>query len=250
MRAIIFLTLLFSATDLAWAQSDFKLSTATMPNLEDALTELPAPIGEAVVRESLDSYQKKTPKADEVLKQIINALKTRQFAEALPKLEYLQGLRPTEPDLLILRGCLYAESGHPEVAEAIFKKAILIAPSHPWARLNLAEALVTQKKYSEAETTLWILSATRPESEVVRFKLIIALALQKKISSAEQELHFLKNNATTPAYYFAKAALAFANGDAKQGQDLVDQAKKIYGESQTSYFYASLATQNWLPKLP
>lgn len=227
-----------------------------MPKLEDALIPLPPPLGDTMVRESLDMSRTPKPKPEEVLKQAVNALKTRQFAEALPQLEYLQALQPTkgaqvtDPDLLILRGCIYAESGHQEPAEKIFKKTVLISPSHPWARLNLAESQLAQKKYADAENTLSILALSRPESEVVRFKLILALALQKKFPSAEQELQYLEEHANTPAYYFAKAAIAFSRGDAVHGQDLVEQAKRNYAEAQTGYFYNSLVAQSWLPKQP
>ncbi len=227
-----------------------------MPKLEDAIIPLPPPLGDTMVRESLETYRTPRPKPEEVLKQVVNALKTRQFVGALPKLEYLQSLQPTkgaqvtDPDLLILRGCIYAESNHQASAESIFKKTVLIAPTHPWARLNLAESQLSQKKYSDAENTLSILALSRPESEVVRFKLILSLALQKKFPSAEQELQYLEEHASTPAYYFAKAAIAFSRGDAVHGQDLVEQAKRNYSEAQTGYFYNSLVTQNWLPKQP
>jgi predicted Zn-dependent protease len=246
---ILFLLLAFSP-GLVCAQSDFRLTTAPLPRLEDALIPLPAPLGDAMVRETLDS-KVTLPKPEELLKQVVNQLKTRQFEQALPRLEYLQSLRPTgDPDILILRGCVYAESGRPDIAESIFRKVVVIVPTHIWARLNLAEALLTQQKYAEAEQELSILSAARPESEVVRYKLILAMALQKKIAPAEQELQHLEEHASTPAYYFAKAAIAFAAGDASKGKDLVGQARKSYAEGQTKYFYASLATQKWVPAEP
>jgi predicted Zn-dependent protease len=248
VRFYYFLIPLLFLPSFVWAQSDFKLSTESMPALEDALIALPPPMSDSVVREALESKDIVRPKGEEILKQVVNALKTRQFSQALPKLEYLQGLRTQEPDLLILRGCIYAESGRADVAEGLFRKTISIAPSHPWARLNLAEALLTQKKYPEAEANLTILSSIRPESEVVRFKLILALVLQKKIKLAEQELQQLQDRATTPAYYFSKAAISFASGDTQQGKDAVEQARKIYGEQQISYFYGSLANQGWLPR--
>ena len=184
MRALLLLLL----PGILLAQSDSRLSTETMPRLEDALIPLPEPLTGTFVRENLDSLKSTpAPRPDELLKQVVNELKTRQFSQALPKLEYLQALRPSEPDILILRGCIYAESGHPEMAENIFRRAIAIAPAHPWARLNLAEAQLAQKKYADAEATLSVLAVTRPESEVVRFKLILALVLQKKTPAAEQE---------------------------------------------------------------
>lgn len=248
MRTFLLLVLL--APGLLLAQSDFRLSTAAMPNLEDALIPLPAPLADLVVREELDAIKAPTPKPDELLKQVVNELKTRQFAQALPKLEYLQSIRPSEPDVLILRGCIYAESGHPEKAEAIFRKAILIAPSHPWARLNLAESQFTQKKFADAEATLTILASTRPESEVVRFKLILAEILQKKFEPAEQELHYLEDHVATPAYYYAQAALAFAKGDPKTAQNQMELGRKNYGDAQSGYFYNALAAQGWVPPAP
>ena len=243
LSAIVFPTILF-------AQSDFRLSTAEMPRLEDALIPLPAPMADTVVRESLDGTKAPEPKPDEILKKVLNGLKTRQFAETLPMLEYLEKARPSEPDVLILRGCVYAESGHPDAAEQLFRKAILIAPAHPWARLNLAEAQLSQKKFAEAERTLSLLAATRPESEVVRFKLILALALQNKIAAAEQELQELEEYVSTPSYLFAAAAIAFASGKDHEGRASVDKAKSKYSETQTSYFLRALTGQNWILETP
>jgi len=238
---------LLLAPVFAVTQPDFRLAMDDLPKPRE-LSSLPLPLGEIALRERLDGSTLKRPPAEEVLKQAVDALKTHQFESALPKLEYLQSLRPSDPDILILRGCIYAEAGHNAEAEAIFKKAILIAPAHPWARLNLAEAQLSQKKFPDAETTLSILSSTRPESEVVRFKLIITLVLQKKTAAAERELQQLEEHATTPAYYFSKASMAFASGDQKAGQALVDEATKIYGITQTGYFINSLAAQGWVPK--
>ena len=248
MRTLLLIALF--APGLLLAQSDFRLSTADMPHLEDALVPLPAPLGDLVVREELDPIKTPTLKPDELLKQVVNELKTRQFTRSLAKLEYLQSIRPSEPDVLILRGCIYAESGHPDKAEAIFRKAILIAPAHPWARLNLAEAQFSQKKFADAEATLTVLVSTRPESEVVRFKLILALILQKKFEPAEQELHYLEDHVATPAYYYAQAALAFAKNDKKTAENQMQLGRKNYGEAQAAYFYNALAAQGWVPAAP
>ena len=221
-----------------------------MPRLEDAIIPLPEPFGNLVVRDTLDGTPPTLPKTEEVLKQTVNDLKTRQFANSLPRLEYLQKQRPGEPDLLILRGCIYAESGKPEAAEKLFIKAIEIAPSHPWARLNLAEAQMAQKKYQEAEKTLTILRLTRPESEVVRFKLILSQVLQKKFTEAEQELQGMNPEATTPASFFAQAAIAFAKGQTAGGESAVDRAENLYKENQTGYFRTALAIYGWLPANP
>ncbi len=249
VRCIVFLSLVLFPL-LARAQSDFSLSTADLPKLEDAIIAIPPPMTEPYVRQSLDMGSVALPKPEELLKQVVNGLKTRQFASALPKLEYLQALQPNEPDLLILRGCLYAELGRPDAAEGIFKKVIVLAPSQPFARLNLSEALLSQKKFAEAEQTLVILSSKRPESEVVRFKLVMALVLQKKFARAEQELQYLQDHAKTPSLYFARAALAFAHGDRDLGTQYVEDARRTYGESQISFFYGSLANQDWVPKQP
>ena len=95
-------------------------------------------------------------------------------------------------------------------------------------------------KYAEATLDYEALKEVDPESELVDFKLVLCAVLSGEQSKARGIADLMKFPGKTPAYYYARAAIALREGGKEAAQKYYDNVKKYYSEEQCRYFVQAL----------
>ena len=181
------------------------------------------------------------------LESAASAYATRHFTVALDKLDMADQIHADVPDTWIMRGAIYAEQHAFEKAADAFEKANKLNPGDFWPPYNIAELLLVQKKYAEAEGAFEKLSVYQGHEELVQFKIVFADVMQGKKDDAKKVLDTMKFPSNTPAYYFANAAWYFANKDEKQGNYWTHAGIKVFGLDHCVSYYDILADVGWVP---
>jgi tetratricopeptide (TPR) repeat protein len=147
---------------------------------------------------------------------------------------------PKRPDIRNLRGAIFAKQKRYDQAVEQFDAALAIDPNFHQAKLNLAEVNLYQGKYAEAAQHYEELQRLDPESELLQFKLILCALLSGDPVRASTMADIMKFPGKTPAYYYARAAIAFKRGNKENAQKYFGNVKKYYSEEQCAYFVRSL----------
>jgi hypothetical protein len=74
----------------------------------------------------------------------------------------------------------------------------------------------------------------------VDFKLVLCALMAGEESKASGIADLMKFPGKTPAYYYARAAIALRRGGQEAAQKYFENAKKYYSEEQCRYFAQSL----------
>jgi tetratricopeptide (TPR) repeat protein len=147
---------------------------------------------------------------------------------------------PNKPDIPNLRGAILARQKRYKEAEEQFEAALALDPDFHQAKLNLAELNLLQGKYSEARQLYEELQKADPASELVQFKLVLCALLSGDSNRASTIADIMNFPGLTPAYYYARAAIALKRGSKEEAQKYFENVKKYYSEEQCAYFIRSL----------
>jgi hypothetical protein len=79
-----------------------------------------------------------------------------------------------------------------------------------------------------------------PDSELVDFQLVLCTLLGGEPGKASGMVDLMKFPGKTPAYYYARAAIALKKGEKATAQKYFENAKKYYSEEKCRYFAQSL----------
>jgi len=145
-----------------------------------------------------------------------------------------------KPEVACLLGEIYTRQKRYDDAVDQFNRALAIDPKFSAAKLYLAEAKLLQGKYAEAVKEYEALKVLDPESEVVDFKLVLCFLLEGDDAKASSTTDVMKFPGKTPAYYFARAAIALKRGGKDSAQRYFETAKKYYPDDQCRFFLQSL----------
>jgi len=104
-----------------------------------------------------------------------------------------------------------------------------------------------QGKYADARARYEELQQVDPKSELLQFKIVVTDVLDDRQSQAAQLINDMTFPGTTPAYYFARAAVLLKQSQEKEAQQYFTNARKYYDEQQCAYFMRFLQ-QNGLAK--
>jgi outer membrane protein assembly factor BamD (BamD/ComL family) len=97
-----------------------------------------------------------------------------------------------------------------------------------------------QGKYAEASRFFEELQKLDPTSELLQFKLILCALLSGDANRASAMADVMKFPGLTPAYYYARAAIALRKGNKEGAQKYFESVKKYYSDEQCAYFAQSL----------
>src|SRR5918996_1434948 len=97
------------------------------------------------------------------LVQAVKAIDQQQFQEAENLLNSILATAPNDGDANNLLGVVRAKQGRPAEAEKLFRRAIVHAPKHLGARINLGELLITTHRGEQARTVLLEARKLAPE---------------------------------------------------------------------------------------
>jgi len=147
---------------------------------------------------------------------------------------------PKRPDIWNLRGAIFARQKRYDQAVEQFNAALAIDPNFYQAKLNLAEVNLYQGKYAEAAKHYEELRKLDPDSELLQFKLILCALLSGDATRAATMADIMNFPGKTPAYYYARAAIALKRGNKESAQKYFSNVKRYYSEEQCAYFARSL----------
>src|SRR5271166_2201874 len=106
---------------------------------------------------------------------------------------------------------------------------------------NLRGAIFTkQKRYDEAAQQFQELKQLDPGSELLEFKLTLCALLAGEENRATAMVDVMKFPGKTPAYYYARAAIALKRGQRETAQKYLENVKKYYSDEECAYFAQSL----------
>ncbi len=178
----------------------------------------------------------------------------QQFYAALTKLSEVEVIVPDNPVLINVRGSIYTSLRDFVHARECFERAEKIVPDAIEPKFNKVELLYAETKYPEAEAAFKKLIADTPKlREDLRhlslFKILVCQLKQDKVAEAEQVAKSFTFMDDTPAYYYAKAAFAFAKDDKEDAKNWMNKASNIFRADKNAFYIDSLVEARWVPSL-
>ena len=184
---------------------------------------------------------------DAAIKKATQALGAGNLAEADKQADVAAKLEPASAQTANLRGVIAVQRKEYEDAASRFTEAIAADEKFYPAKLNLADVLLLQGKWADARTRYEELQRVDPKSELLQFKIVVADVLDDRQFQAIQLINDMIFPGTTPAYYFARAAVLLKQSQEKEAQQYFTNARKYYDEQQCAY-YLRFLQQNGLAK--
>lgn len=180
------------------------------------------------------------------------------YGQALGLLSQSDQLRPDQPDGWNLRGMIFLKQKAYDQAQTAFARAVALDPGLWAAQFNLAEVFFQRKDFARARARFErLLSQTDrfkegTKWELVQYKTLVACVLMGDVPAADKKLAKLSpRGASTPAYQYAQAALAFGRKNPAQAQKSVAAAQTTFPAAINDLFSDSLVQAGWqTPALP
>jgi tetratricopeptide (TPR) repeat protein len=163
-----------------------------------------------------------------------------KFAEAEKQVDAAEKAEPNRPEIPNLRGAIFTKQKRFGEASQQFNQALALDPKFYPAKFNLAEVNLLQGKYPDAAREYQELKQVDPDSELLDFKLAICALLSGEDGRAVTMVDLMKFPGKTPAYYYARAAIAMKRGQKEEAQKYLENVKKYYSDEQCAYFAQSL----------
>ena len=173
-----------------------------------------------------------------------------------------------------LRGAIFTKMRDFPTARGHFEKSLTLDKESFHPKFNLAELDFVEKKWSAALDSFTKLIAENEAlkkaatsklgeeakevverqfdttTRLMQFKIMICQTQEKKAADAEKTLaNFGAYDNDSPAYYFAKAVLAFAAEKKESAEEWISSAKSIYPAEVTEVYVDSLVEMGWLSTL-
>jgi Flp pilus assembly protein TadD len=161
------------------------------------------------------------------LERATSAFNQGKIEEAEKQVEVAARTGSKKPEIPNLRGAIYTQQKRYDEAAEQFNQALALDPKFYPAKLNLAEVKLLEGKYAEAIQEYQALKEVDPGSELVDFKLVLSTLLAG-------------DQTKTPAYYYARAAIALKRGEKEAAQKYFENVQRYYSEEQCRYFVRSL----------
>ena len=178
------------------------------------------------------------------LERAIEAFNQGKIEEAEKLVDVAAKADSKRPEIPNLRGAIFIRQKRYEDAAEQFSQAVALDPKFYPAKLNLAAVKLLEKDYTEATKEYEALKQVDPDSELVDFQLVLCALLGGEPGKASGMVDLMKFPGKTPAYYYARAAIALKKGEKTAAQKYFENAKKYYPEEKCRYFAQSL--RKWI----
>jgi tetratricopeptide (TPR) repeat protein len=234
-----------------FAESFYEIGWMAKPSGESRAAIEIAPAAERAERMKADA-RSNFEKAE-------RAFPDRDFPATLKFLDLAEEGAPNQAASYNLRGEVFMEQKKFDEAEEQFRKAFTADPKFREAQYNLAQIPFKKKDYKKSRERFEALLGETPggdknqAAQLIRYKIYMTLLLQGNDSEAQQMMDQFKFTGDTPALYYAQAAWSFKHGNADQGNDWVNSARKIYAPALNIGFADCFYDLGWLnhaPKTP
>lgn len=179
-----------------------------------------------------------------VIRQATQHYDAGEFQAALDRLATLPEAALRDPVARNMRGAVLTKLGEYDEAERIFLSVLADDPDHFPASFNLAEVRYLRGDHEGALAAFNALRDRDPRNELLRFKVFLCLLRLGRADDARKAADGLIPAGSTPAWYFARAALSRADGDSRAADRHLGAARAIYGEGACRIFEESLATSD------
>ena len=172
---------------------------------------------------------------------------------AVRALDQLEAAAQATAQSLDLRGCIFMEQKKLDEAVAAFRAAHAAEPALFAPRLHIGDALLRQQKWEEArgaydvvmrETNILI------SHEKLRFAVLMTHLGGGDKAGGQPALERVTFPTETPAYYYAQAAWAFANGNKRGGEKWMRTAADIFDPKATAWFARPFYELGWIKTKP
>ena len=167
-----------------------------------------------------------------------NFIGQKQLGRAEKNLAELKKLAPQHPTVLIFSGAIKSLRKDYDGARADYTLALRVSPNSFNAAFNLAEVDFVTGNYPVAAAQFDHMLESRPEDEVLLFRLFLCELLQNHEDLANSYLARLPQSGGTPAWYYAHAAALFRINKKSEARALLKTAKILYPDK-TAFFDAS-----------
>ncbi|MEI8310604.1 MAG: hypothetical protein WCH98_07605, partial [Verrucomicrobiota bacterium] len=167
-----------------------------------------------------------------------NHIAEKRLNRAEKNLAELKRLAPRHPTVLIFSGAIKSLRKDYDGARADYLLALKASPNSFNAAFNLAEVDFVTKSYPAAATKFHGMLTSRPDDEVLLFRLFLCELLQNHEGQAKFYLDRISISGQTPAWYYANAARLFRINKKSEARALLNTAKILYPEK-TAFFDAS-----------
>lgn len=154
-----------------------------------------------------EHLQAQYTKSDETLNRLVQAVKAidqQQLQEAENLLNAVLATTPNDGDANNLLGVVRAKQDRPAEAEKLFRRAILHAPKHLSARINLGELLITTNRADQARSVLLEAHKLAPARAEINLNLATLYADKAEYKLALHHLELLPREAASHDYFLVK----------------------------------------------
>jgi tetratricopeptide (TPR) repeat protein len=180
------------------------------------------------------------PASNAALERATRAFEKGRFEEAEEQARAAEMVGSRKPEIANLLGAIYTKQKRYDDAIAKFNQALALDEKFYPAKLNLAEAKLLEGKYADAQRDYQAIKELDPASEFVDFKLVLCYLLEGQDAKAKETVDTMKFPGETPAYYYARAAIALKGGEKVAADRYYENAKKYYADDQCAYFAQAL----------
>ena len=156
--------------------------------------------------------------------------KAGRLDEALQRVDALLIKSPAEARTLELKGRVFLAQGKYKEAQDFFFNAVDKSPDLHTCHYFLGEAAFGQTHWGEAVQYYKIYLSKVPAGKQAVLKMIYCFLATRNLTDAAKWITTLDPvDELHPYYYFARAALASATGKPGESQEVLQQARTIYG---------------------
>jgi len=167
-----------------------------------------------------------------------NLIGQKRLGKAEKNLAELKKLAPQHPTVLIFSGAIKSLRKDYAGARVDYTLALRASPNSFNAAFNLAEVDFVTGNYPVAAAQLENMLKSRPDDEILLFRLFVCELLQNRDDLASYYLGRLPQSGETPAWYYANAVRLFRINKKSEARALLNTAKSLYPDK-TAFFDAS-----------
>jgi len=168
-----------------------------------------------------------------------NLIGQNQLGRAEKYLAKLKKLAPQHPRVLVFSGAIKSLRKDYDGARADYTLALSVSPNSFNAAFNLAEVDFVTGNYPVAAAQFDQMLESRPEDQVLLFRLFLCELLQNHEDLANSYLARLSHWGESPAWYYANAARLFRIEKKSEARKLLNIGKILYPDK-TAFFDASI----------
>lgn len=195
----------------------------------------------------LAQAQDDNAKAQALVEQAVQDFDSNKYDNALAKLQEANKLKPSTPYILNLLGAAYTKKKDYTAAKEQFDLALALDYQFFPAQFNLGEIFFLQKQYAQALEHFTKMSRNYPYNELLQFKIVLCLLLTDHVDEAKKMFARMKFPGAEPAWYYAKAAIAYKEGNKGEARDNISAADLMYS-GKTSLYSETFQDLDWPTK--